>query len=155
MTAEEKKAARRESHLNKLMVDCKHFRGIQNKLCAAGVNVRELTGGPDSGWAIRMPCLPSMDRATISVTCDKFCAMTREEAENELREEEEATARHIKAMVAAHEDAKQRGFGRGRGGSGEVKCPCCETGNIQYAVASYNGHMHARCTTQNCVTWME
>ncbi len=35
---------------------CKHFTGpVHNKTCKAGVNYRELVGGPDLGWMARMP----------------------------------------------------------------------------------------------------
>lgn len=34
-------------------------------------------------------------------------------------------------------------------------CPICTTGALNYTVASYNGHMHAMCTSEGCVRWME
>jgi hypothetical protein len=43
-----------------------------------------------------------------------------------------------------------------KGGSGVIDCPVCggkET--LKFSRASYNGHIHARCTTENCVAWME
>lgn len=38
---------------------------------------------------------------------------------------------------------------------GVIKCPLCEHGDIDYSISSYNGHIHAHCTTVNCVSWME
>ena len=36
---------------------------------------------------------------------------------------------------------------------GEIQCPKC--GNIlKYTRYSYNGHIHGRCETLNCLCWM-
>jgi hypothetical protein len=46
---------------------------------------------------------------------------------------------------------------RGDGGaSGQIDCPVCEGAEtLQYSRAGYNGHIHARCATEDCVSWME
>lgn len=40
-------------------------------------------------------------------------------------------------------------------GTGKIDCPVCKTGKLGYSRAGYNGHVHAGCTTENCVRWME
>jgi hypothetical protein len=40
-------------------------------------------------------------------------------------------------------------------GSGEMKCPICEDGKLRYSRSGYNGHVHAACTKNTCVRWME
>ena len=40
-------------------------------------------------------------------------------------------------------------------GAGEMPCPVCKTGTLRYSRAGYNGHVHAHCSTSNCVDWME
>ena len=40
-------------------------------------------------------------------------------------------------------------------GGGEIVCPVCESGALRYSRASYNGHVHARCSHAGCVAWME
>lgn len=40
-------------------------------------------------------------------------------------------------------------------GSGEMACPVCNGGKLQYSRSGYNGHVHARCSTADCVAWME
>lgn len=40
-------------------------------------------------------------------------------------------------------------------GCGKMKCPVCNEGELRYSRASYNGHVHAKCSTQGCVAWME
>lgn len=57
------------------------------------------------------------------------------------------------AMGAVIEDAKSRGFGKGKGGAGEIECPICK-GRLRYSVASVNGHMWGVCSNPDCVRWM-
>jgi hypothetical protein len=40
-------------------------------------------------------------------------------------------------------------------GAGKMACPVCKTGVLHYSRSSYNGHVHAKCTTEKCVAWME
>jgi len=40
-------------------------------------------------------------------------------------------------------------------GAGVMDCPICKTGKLKYSRSSYNGHVHARCSTEKCVSWME
>ena len=40
-------------------------------------------------------------------------------------------------------------------GQGEMACPVCGAGRLQYWRSGRNGHVHARCSTPGCVAWME
>jgi hypothetical protein len=40
-------------------------------------------------------------------------------------------------------------------GSGQMSCPVCNTGTLRYSRDLSNGHVHARCSTEGCVAWME
>jgi hypothetical protein len=44
--------------------------------------------------------------------------------------------------------------GKDRGYQGDLPCPCCDGGTLRYSCAS-NGHIHAKCTTPKCISWME
>ena len=81
--------------------------------------------------------------------------MTQEESEAREAQIDAAIAKMTLAVPAAKEDAKKNGFRKGNGGAGSVPCPICQTGQLRYSVAGYNGHMHAACTTPNCMSWME
>lgn len=35
-----------------------------------------------------------------------------------------------------------------------ITCPCCN-GKLGYGKARSNGHIHAQCSTEGCVAWME
>ncbi|WP_314338814.1 hypothetical protein [Acinetobacter guillouiae] len=37
----------------------------------------------------------------------------------------------------------------------EMACPICNTGILSYQISAVNGHIAARCMTENCVQWME
>jgi hypothetical protein len=40
-------------------------------------------------------------------------------------------------------------------GAGEIECPVCKSGRLRFSVARSNGHVHAKCTTRLCMSWME
>lgn len=40
-------------------------------------------------------------------------------------------------------------------GEGVMDCPVCRTGKLRYSRSARNGHVHAGCTTTDCVRWME
>jgi hypothetical protein len=60
-----------------------------------------------------------------------------------------------KAQRAAHDDAKTKGYEKGKGGSGFIPCPACAGGTLCYSVDSRNGHMRVKCATLGCVSWIE
>ena len=64
-------------------------------------------------------------------------------------------AKVLSAVVSAHEDAESKGIKKGKGGVSEMACQTGCGGTLRYSVASVNGHMHASCTTDDCVKWME
>lgn len=102
-----------------------------------------------------MPCLPGFVKERKTWDCVLFEIMSQADAEKEADERIASYERGVKARGAAKADAKARGFAKGSGGIGEIACPCCDGGKLRYSVASYNGHMHGRCSTQGCVSWME
>jgi hypothetical protein len=142
----------REQLIAKGMRDCRHFNGIQHDCCEAGVNYEELI----EHGKYRIPCLKmAIGLKRDPALCEKFAAMTREEAEKEADETLSIQAKTMLAMRAAHEDAKLKRFGKGHGGHDSFPCPTGCGGHLYYRVASVNGHMHAKCETPNCVSWME
>lgn len=42
-----------------------------------------------------------------------------------------------------------------KGVQGAMDCPVCKKGQLRYTRAACNGHIHARCSTEDCVRWME
>jgi hypothetical protein len=37
-----------------------------------------------------------------------------------------------------------------------IPCPICEDGTVEFIISDHvNGHIHAHCSTEHCVNWME
>lgn len=137
---------------------CKHFNGLgfgpdsKSKTCDAGVCYRSLVGGPDFGWAIRIPC---HRRNKTDIVCDKYQEPTAEEIA--------AFEKEIEAMIAKHDrefkllDPLIRDFKKkhkGKSASEVLECPICK-GKLHLSIAAVNGHVWGKCETENCVAWME
>lgn len=60
-------------------------------------------------------------------------------------------ARRLKAMLPAREAIIATKLNRGR-----VDCPLCgKLDALSFTVSSYNGHVWGRCSTKDCLAWME
>jgi len=131
---------------------CTHFTGMgsDKASCAVGVVYATVKSQEVKGFA-GIPCF----REGSAVPCDKRRFPTDEEVAKEVAEHDAHWERLKIGIGAASEDAKKQGFKKGKGGAGKLACPVCKTGELHYSVASYNGHMHGRCTTPNCCQWMQ
>lgn len=131
---------------------CTHFTGIQHDRCNAGVLYSAMREAKTDTTPFRFACFQDEAQGLV---CNAARFPTREEAEASARADKEAWARVSLANNAAHADAKAKGFGKGHAGADSIPCPVCEKGRLYYRVAAHNGHMHARCETEGCVSWME
>jgi hypothetical protein len=61
----------------------------------------------------------------------------------------------VKARDAITEKLGKWKKGRQGDEAGEIPCPVCRAGRLHFMRSSYNGHVHASCTTPACVRWME
>ena len=81
------------------------------------------------------------------------CASYEEPTEEEIRDQENDFATAFlninKARKAIVKHIEESGIN-----SGSIPCPICSKGQLRYSRA-YNGHIHGRCTTPDCVNWME
>jgi hypothetical protein len=70
----------------------------------------------------------------------------------------ESTERALKAMTAVSDFFRvkeMRGeLGRWADETYEIDCPNCD-GTLTFGGNSYNGHVHAKCSTPDCCSWME
>lgn len=88
----------REQLIRKNMSDCKHFTGIQHDCCAAGVNYEQLI----ENGKYKIPCI----KATVGIgrdpaICEKFQAMTRNEAEKSAKGARRIEVGQMKVYVLA------------------------------------------------------
>lgn len=141
--------------------ECTHYNGLSRpgmredsatRCCKAGVVYLTVKASEAvaTGFA-RYPCF----REGAAVPCGKRHFPTPEEVAAEVAERRARVERMSLGISAASDDAKARGYGKGKCGVGVVLCPVCKTGQLHYSVAGYNGHIHGRCTTPGCVSWMQ
>ncbi len=130
---------------------CVHYCGLHNKTqCDAGVVYDSVKDETRKGFG-QYPCFLEGE----PVPCDKRHFPTPEEVKAEVDAIHAQSAKTMQAMSAAMQDAKAKGFKKGNGGAGTVKCPNCESGTLHYSVASYNGHVWGKCSTPKCTSWMQ
>ena len=134
--------------------NCKYFNGTACTTCDAGVNYRELVGGNEWGWAVRLPCLASFRKRTTTqtVTCDKYQEPTDEEIAKEKAAFEASCERMIKVGPLVRRIKQEN---KGKSATGSDACPACNSGKIRWSIAGSNGHVHMVCSTKNCIAFME
>jgi len=120
---------------------CKHFTGIQNDVCKAGVCYDDVRP---------IPCLTKYRREN-SPTCERYEEPTDEEVADDEAYIQARMEMHRKAGAAIVEVKRQH---KGKNWVGVITCPVCE-GNLHVSHAAYNGHVHGRCETEDCLSWME
>ena len=133
-----------DEHIAKRLNKCRHFNGVQHRACLAGVVYKDVEG---------FPCFFGKGRDT--------CASRERWTEEEARAQEEETQRQIKLFIermsvvrpaiVKHIGRRKKQFVKDK-----LECPICKTGTVAYTYAGhYNGHIHAACSTEDCVSWME
>lgn len=130
---------------------CKHYHGMHRKeTCEANVRFDSL---PKHGTKEFMDCCPCFGPSS---GCDKAEYPTDEElaaadAAMKVRFKEIHEAR---AAIVTHLGGPWK---RGTpGASGAIDCPVCNTPkSLRFSRSGYNGHIHAVCATNDCVSWME
>lgn len=138
---------------------CKHYRGLLNarsEPCAAGVNIPQLIGNTDMGWALKIPCVyhegPPVISQEARVPCDRFQTQTA----REKAEEEEFFAKQIERMMLAADTVDAfRSRHKRQNAKETVDCPTGCGGRLTMSIAACNGHVWGRCSTAGCLAWME
>lgn len=78
------------THLTKpYLKGCRHFNGIQNDQCEAGVRYNDVRP---------LPCLPSRIDGAYALTCPLFAFYTEEEIEQEDREVAELVTKWVTSL---------------------------------------------------------
>jgi hypothetical protein len=143
---ERRRVTERERSITQIMGRCKHFTGIQRKVCEA--EIAYATVKDTSRKPFGLPCLPQDFPGGTS--CPSACFPTREEAEAQMAEMDAFCER-----VGQIREAIVTATGGERGIQGEIPCPCCGSGTVTFSISGYNGHIHAHCSTAGCAEWME
>lgn len=153
------------THGTDLSKKCKHFNGLRNECCEAGVKYE--TVRLNGEWKYRYgkektvytlgACYPCEGKTNFGgATCEKLSLRTKEEVaqrEAEWRKHFEGTMQARAAIVEHLGGPWKRGT---HGASGEINCPVCGGDKtLRFSRAGVNGHIHAACKTGGCVSWME
>ncbi|MET3414799.1 hypothetical protein [Methylobacterium sp. 1030] len=119
---------------------CKNYNGFaNNETCKAGMNYKTVAGS-ETGWINILPC-------TKPVSCVS-CPKMEKPTEAEVAAWEEYTKGRFQMIMTARRAIIQTGL---KGGS--IECPSCK-GALYFSIAS-NGHVHAKCSAEDCLSWME
>ena len=142
---------------------CKHFTGVSNKCCKAGVRYVDVerrhspmnydSGGVTYSSSLSRPCITKYNHA--GAECDKLEFPTAEEIAAIMERQEKGLLGIMKARAAIVEKIGPYVKRKSPDVAGSLACPVCTTGTLGYRRATFNGHIHARCSTEGCVAWME
>lgn len=121
---------------------CRHYsydvRRNENRcVCAVGCDL--------SAPGAAKKCMPELSRKG-------WCPKREEYTEEERREDEERSnklARDAFTAVAAVLDEKPE-----PGTTGAIECPICSA-KLRWSCALSNGHLHAACETDDCVSFIQ
>lgn len=130
---------------------CKYYRGMSERdSCEAGVQFKSLPNFGTKEFYPSCPCFGPLGG------CDKAEYPTAEELAAQKAEDEkrfQAIGKARAAIVESLGGPWKRGM---PGSSGAIDCPVCGgEGTLEFSRAGYNGHIHAGCSTADCVWWME
>lgn len=143
---------------------CKHFAGLNftddEKKCDAGVRMKDVIvnqpyrykqgkGSPVFTTNHSLPCFSDDDPCGVC-SCEHQEFPTQEEIEERKEEQRKSSSRVMTARAAIVEHSAINNLR-----VGELECPICKIGKLRYGIAESNGHIHAGCTTESCVAWME
>jgi hypothetical protein len=128
---------------------CIHYRGIGgHDSCAVGVTYdKTFRRGHWPCFMEKATGLPKSD----ADPCDKLRPPTKEEIATYAAWE----ARHDDKMrIVLTAVRPWRAKHKGRSFSEIIECAACK-GRLHLSISAYNGHVHGRCETADCVSWME
>lgn len=130
---------------------CNHYRAMANhETCKVDVAYSSFAGLPFD----KQPCFRRDKNETPRGGCSLQEFPTPEEIEESEKWMAERFANVGKARLAIVEHLGGPWKRGTPGASGEIPCPVCG-GKLRFSRAGYNGHIHAACSTEDCVRWME
>lgn len=134
---------------------CIHYSGVFTHgladvlTCRAGVAYRELAGGDEPGWVGRLPCSTWVAGKQQPVTCEHRQMPTDQQVEAWRAWRDASNSQTMKALALVSKAAQES-----QRYVGEVECPAC-SGVLRWAKSRTNGHIHGRCDTPECISWMQ
>lgn len=147
---------------------CKHFNGIQNSLCNRGVSyevnwpngpkpcIRLLHKSARGGTFLQAGEVPASSTPFPGADKAKPCPFYEEPTDEDVQAARKETERHWQKALAALKVAEEWRVKPipSADRSEVVECPVCK-GRLHLSQFAFNGHVHGKCETDDCVAWME
>lgn len=158
---------------------CIHYTGLrfekEGRFCRAGVNYDITFDAKTPGMFCRMPCVEFIERPKHGqgtyvrpgeesilepvdrrghqvIPCSHRKEPTDEQVEESCRESEKLLQKMVSGLnIAADWRIEPKPLEDRRE---IVECPACK-GKLHLFQSSYNGHVHGKCETKDCLSWME
>lgn len=122
----------------------------EDDTCEAGIRFDSFTG--DARTMARQPCfIQPGQTAADRAPCEKLRPPTPEEIE---LHEQWANGRMDLMRTVMTGISPWRKSHKGKSAQEIVECPACK-GKLHLSISSYNGHVHGKCETADCASWME
>lgn len=135
---------------------CRHYEPkpgmrVRDLSCAVGIDRMMLPDCRDQGDACRMaPCMGGHNLSNPLAICPKWERHTKEDGEKRAL----GVHRSIRKMTLANPVIVAWRKKLPMGKQEVIECPVCH-GKLHLSQARYNGHVHGRCETEDCLNWME
>lgn len=147
---------------------CVHFNGVQNVLCKRGVSyqvnwpngpkpcIKTLHKSANGGTYLAPGEQPSETKPFPGSDKAKPCPHYEEPTSEQVQADRKEMDANIERTLAAIRIASTwRVKPKPAADRNEmVECPVCK-GHLHLSQSAYNGHVHGRCETSGCVSWME
>lgn len=114
-------------------------------ICSAGVKVDTIRV-PNSSY----PCIRGHELDDATTVCPHWIRRTREQGEARA----DGFERVIQQMTIVGPVVSEWRDKPPRGKAEVIACPICK-GRLHLSQAACNGHVHGKCETDDCVSWME
>ena len=132
---------------------CQHYKNGKgaDMVCTAGMNLKTMqrvaTGAMRIKWG---PCVEGHTLENPHQYCPHWIRRTREQGEKHADKVEKSIRMMTVVMPVVDKWRKKLPLGKVE----VIECPECK-GRLHLSQAAYNGHVHGKCETPNCVSWME
>lgn len=123
--------------------------------CALGIDINAILPRKTFGHHYAMPCNTATSDGTPKCKCDKRDLFTAAEIAQQDADSQAAMdecERYLRATLPLLAQIKDEN--RGKDATGRSRCPVCE-GHVRWTHAGSNGHVAMRCSTQDCIAFIE
>ena len=137
---------------------CEHYApqpgGLDKDYCALGCGASErMKAAREAGEPNMTPCIGGHKASDAVTLCPKWERRSLERAKKRAESIERMMRRMTVVMPVV---SKWRTWTESNRVSKQevIECPECK-GRLHLSQSSYNGHVHGKCETEGCVSWME